>query len=58
MADYEVVEIVYGKYHRFEIVKRIGTFGGVDFYIHKDGKAYRGSFDSLAKAVQAAKDEG
>lgn len=54
-----VVETIDGKYHKFEIVKDSGgVFGSVKFYIRKDGKPFKGSYSSLADAVQAAKDEG
>lgn len=59
MAEKEVVETIYGKYHKFEIVKDPGgVFGSVKFYILKDGKPFKGSYSSLAAAVQAAMDEG
>ena len=49
----EVVEIVYGKYSKFEVVK-----DGSSFFIRKDGKYHRGTFSSLKAAVEAAKSEG
>lgn len=59
MSDKTVVETIYGKYHKFEIVKDPGgVFSGVKFYLWKDGKPFKGSYSSLAAAVQAAKDEG
>ena len=59
MSDYTVVETIYGKYHKFEIIKDSGgVFGSVKFYIHKDGKPFKGSYSSLANAVQAARDAG
>ena len=57
MSDLPVVETIYGKYHKFEIVKDSGTFS-IKFYLHKDGKPYKGSYSSLARAIEAAKDEG
>lgn len=59
MSDKQVVETIYGKYHKFEIVKDPGgVFGSAKFYVHKDGRPWKGSYSSLAAAVQAAKDEG
>lgn len=59
MADKDAIETIHGKYHKFEIVKDpSGVFGSVKFYIRKDGKPFKGSYSSLAAAVQAAKDEG
>lgn len=59
MADKEVIETIYGKYHKFEIVRDSGgVFGSVKFYVRKDGKPYKGSYSSLADAIQAAKHEG
>lgn len=57
MDDKRVVETIYGKYHKFEIVKDSGVFS-TKFYIRRDGEPYKGSYSSLAAAVQAAKDEG
>ncbi len=58
MSDKVVVEVVYGKYHKFEVVKTSGLFSGPSFSIYRDGKYYKGTYDSLAKAVEAAKREG
>jgi len=57
MSDKLVVETIYGKYHKFEIVKDAGgVFGSVKFYVWKDGKPWKGSYSSLAAAVLAARD--
>jgi len=59
MSNNTVVETIYGKYHKFEIVKDSGgVFGSVKFYIRKDGKSFKGSYSRLADAVEAAKSEG
>jgi len=58
MSDKVVVEIVYGKYHKFEVVKASGLLSSPSFSIYRDGKYYKGSYDSLAAAVEAAKREG
>jgi len=58
MADKNLVETIYGKYHKFEIVKDSGgVFGSIKFYLHKDGKPFKGSYSSLADAVEAANEE-
>lgn len=58
MSDKKVVETIYGKYHKFEIVRDDGFFGSIKFYVRKDGEPFKGSYSSLSSAVQAAKDEG
>lgn len=58
MSNKEVVEVVYGKRSKFEIYKISKSFGGYEFVIYKDGDYWKGTFDSLAKAVERAKDEG
>jgi hypothetical protein len=59
MADKEVVETVYGKYNRYEIVRESGgLLSKRKFQIYRDGKYHRGAFSSLKDAVEAAKDEG
>jgi len=51
-----VVETVYGRFHKYEIVKRDGfLLGSPTFAIHRDGAWYRGSYASLAAAVEAAR---
>ena len=56
MGSKTVVETIYGKYSKFEIVKDSGVMS-TKFYVRKDGKPHRGSFSSLAAAVEAAKKE-
>jgi len=59
MSDKTVVETIYGKYHKFEIVKDSGgIFGSIKFWIYKDGEPFKGSYSSLRDAVQAAQDQG
>jgi len=59
MSKSEVVEVIYGKHHKYEIVKNSGTFSSEPTYsIFRDGKYYKGSYDSLAAAVDAARNEG
>jgi hypothetical protein len=54
-----VVETIYGKYNKFEIVKTPGgLLSNTSFCIYRDGKYHRGSFSSLSAAVEAARSEG
>lgn len=55
MEKGEVVETVYGKYSKFDVVREPGgVFSSPKFYVYKDGKYHRGSFSSLKDAVEAA----
>ena len=56
MSSEEIVEVVYGKYHKFEIVKKSDVFG-TKFYLRKYGSSYKGSYSRLDAAVNAAKNE-
>ena len=57
----KVVETIYGKYSKYEIVKSegaaMGLLGNATFHIYRDGEYHRGSFSSLSAAVQAARRE-
>jgi hypothetical protein len=53
MPKKEVVETVYGKYSKFEVIKSSDVFS-TSFYVYKDGKYYKGSYSSLRAAVEAA----
>jgi hypothetical protein len=57
MANHEVVETVYGKHNKYEVVRVSKPLGGYDFNIYKNGEYHRGSFSSLARAVEVAKKE-
>ena len=59
MSKKEVVETIYGKLHKYEIVKSPGgMMSSTSFSIHRDGSHFKGSYSSLADAVAAAKREG
>ena len=59
MSKEEVVDTVRGKYHKYEVVKKPGgVFSSTKFYVHKDGKPFKGPYDSLADAYEAAKNAG
>lgn len=51
-----VVETIYGKYSKYEIVRKSGTFS-TDIVLRKDGK-FEGSYSSVQAAVDAAKKKG
>ena len=56
MSKGEVIETVYGKYSKYEIIKEAGVWS-TKFYLYKDGKYHRGSYSSLRDAVEAAQKE-
>jgi len=49
----KIVETIYGKYSKYEIVKNSGVFS-TKFYVRKDGEVVTGSFSSLKAAVEWA----
>ena len=57
MTNKEVVETIYGKHSKYEIVKK-STMLSTEYYIYKNGKYHRGSFSTLKTAVEAAQTEG
>ena len=57
VSDKVVVETVYGKRHKYEIMKSPGgLIGSTSFSVYRDGSYWRGSYDSLARAVEVAKE--
>ena len=54
MASTKVVETVYGKHSKYEIVRKSKTFG-TTFFVKKDGSVDSGKFHSLSAAVEWAK---
>ena len=58
MSGKEVVEVIYGKNNKYEVVKETAMISDPKYHIYKDGKYYRGSFSSLRDAVEAAQKEG
>jgi hypothetical protein len=59
MASRNVVETVHGKLSKYEVVKSEGgLMSAPSFAIYKNGAYFKGSYDSLAKAVEAAKASG
>ncbi len=54
-----VIETLYGKRHKFEIVRTEGSLlDSTKFSIYRDGDYYKGSYSSLIDAVDAARREG
>jgi hypothetical protein len=54
MAEKKIVETIYGKYSRYDVVKRTSLIFPPEFYLYRDGKYFKGSYSSLADAVRAA----
>lgn len=54
-----VVETIYGKHSKYEIIKSDGgLLGSTSFAIYRDGSHFKGSYKSLEDAVEAAKKAG
>ncbi len=59
MSEHKVVETIYGKYSKYEIVKNAGgVFSSSTFAIYKDGSIFKSGYSSLSDAVEAAKKLG
>jgi hypothetical protein len=59
MASKDVVEVIYGKHAKYEVVRIPGGFlTSTEYVIYKNGEYHRGTFKSLAEAVSAARKEG
>ena len=54
MPDKDIVETIFGKRHKYEIVRSKGW--STNFSIHRDGSYWKGTYDSLARAVEVARD--
>ena len=54
----EVVEVIYGKVHKYEVIRDKGLVFETKFYVHRDGNSFKGPYSSLAKAVEVAKQAG
>ncbi len=54
----EVIEIIYGKFYKYEIVKKSGIFSSPSFSIYRDGRYYKGGYSSLAQVMAIAKTAG
>lgn len=59
MEKQTVVKTIHGKHCTYDVVKEGGgVFGDPKYYVHRDGRPFKGSYSSLADAVQAAIDAG
>lgn len=59
MTGKNVVETIYGKLHKYEVVKSPGgLLTSTTFSIYRDGQYFKGSYSSLSGAVAAAKKMG
>jgi hypothetical protein len=58
MSNDTLVETIYGKHHKYEVIKKAGTvLSKISYVIYRDGKYYKGTYDSLARAVEVARGE-
>ena len=54
-----VVETIYGRYNKYEVVKVPGgLFTSTSFVIYRDGEYYKGSYSDLRAAVEDARRSG
>ena len=58
MAKGGVKEVIYGKHAKYEVRESSGLTFNRTYVIYKDGKYWKGSYDSLARAVEVARDAG
>jgi len=56
MSSTKVVETIYGKKSKYEVIKKKTVFTA-KFYVKKDGNTVSGHFKSLKAAVEAAKNK-
>jgi len=56
MATTKVVETIYGKHSKYEVVRKKTAFT-TKYYVRKNGDVATGSFKSLNSAVEWAKDQ-
>ena len=55
----KIVETIYGKHSKYEIMQVPGgLLSSTSYVIYRNGSYDRGSFSSLAAAVQAARKDG
>jgi len=53
----KVIETIYGRYHKYEVVRVDGTFS-TEIVLYRDGAYWKGTYSSVASAVEAAKKAG
>lgn len=49
-----IVETIYGRKHKYEI-RAVDTFLNRAFVIYRDGRRWKGDYESLARAVEVAR---
>ena len=54
----EVLETIYGKHNKYEVIKETSTFGSPKYYVKSSDGKTSGTFSSLSDAVGWAKDKG
>lgn len=54
----EVVETVYGKHEKYEVIRKTSTLGNPKYFVKSSGGKVSGEFSSLSDAVAWAKDKG
>lgn len=57
MTDRKVIETVYGKHHKYEVVRVDRTFS-TDIVLYRDGEYWKGTYSTVAAAIEAAKKAG
>ena len=58
MSDNEIVEVVYGKHHKYTVIRKPGgVFTSTEYWIRRDGNPYKGPYKALNDAVAAANRE-
>jgi len=53
-----VVETVYGKHHKYEVIQETSTFASPQYYVRRSDGKTSGMFSSLADAVEWAQSQG
>jgi hypothetical protein len=53
-----VVETLYGKYYKFEVVRRTTWLGDYRFDVYRDGASVKTEFHSLSDAIDWVKKQG
>jgi hypothetical protein len=57
MTNKKTIEIVYGKHHKYEVVRKHATFS-VEIVLYRDGEYWKGTYPSVEAAVEAARKAG
>lgn len=54
----KLIETIYGKHHKYEIRESTASAFSKKYVIYRDGGRWKGDYDSIAKAVDVAKNAG